>query len=280
MGDTARHYRQRYHLCARLLGYPLRHLFGELGLPHDNGNVLRLHRPYQLLDMARGGVNAWPQLYGAEIDHAEALREVRPVLVIGDELHAFEGACLLLPFRDLRVQPRKIGVSVAGVVCLVLRVKGDEGVINVCDGRLCEYGVEHVVGVAVWMDVARVVLGGFRHIHGDYALRAVYVALGVDLDAWVLACLDEGGKKGVLAIETDEEQEVRPVHRGHEARLHGYAVRVFDARCKAFHVYEVAAYVAGKVGEVRERCHDADLSRSGGRNACRKKHRGDEGTTG
>ena len=41
--------------------------------------------------MWRGGrIDARLQLDRAEVDHAEPLREIRPVFVIGDELHALE----------------------------------------------------------------------------------------------------------------------------------------------------------------------------------------------
>ena len=110
--------------------------------------------------MWRGGrIDARLQFNRAEVVHAEALREVWPMLVIGYELHALERFGFLLPLGNLGVELGEIGIAVAREFRLILRGERHQRVVDVLDRGLCQHRVEHVVRVAVGMNVALGVIG-------------------------------------------------------------------------------------------------------------------------
>ncbi len=71
----------------------------------------------------------------------------------------------------------------------------------------------------------------------------------------------QAGQEGVLAIQPDQDQQVRPVQHRHEARFHRHPVRVFDARGQAVNLDLVSADVARQVRQVSQRGDDADFGR-------------------
>jgi hypothetical protein len=81
------------------------------------------------------------------------------------------------------------------------------------------------------------------------------------LDAGVFAGFQESRQKRVLAAEANEHEQVSAIHLWHEARLHGNPVRIFDAGCQAEDLNVVAADIACEIGQVGERCDNADFGR-------------------
>src|SRR6266446_6768546 len=140
--------------------------------------------------MTRRGVNAGPQLDGSKSFHAEALSEIWPLLMIGDELQPFKGLGQLLPFGDLGIKLGEIGVTVARELRLILGSKRREGGVNVLDDGFCQDRVQVNVGITVGMNVARVMIGRLGHITGCDVSRAVHVAWLSYLDAGILAGFD------------------------------------------------------------------------------------------
>ena len=196
---------------------------------------------------------------------AEALREVRPVLVVGDKLHPFEGFGFLLPLGDLGVELGQVGVPVTGEVRLVLGSNRHQALVDVLDGGLGQHRIEHVMGVAIGMHIPFGVVGRGGHLHGGNAQRAIHVAGMADLDAGILAGFQQGGQEGVLAAKAHGNHQVGAVQDWHEAGLHGHAVRVLDARGQAEDLNVIAPNLAREVGQVGEGGDDTDLGGLNGR---------------
>src|SRR5208337_1076759 len=167
--NAARHYGQRYHCCPGLFGDAPGNLFRKLRLTYDNRNMLGLHGGDQFLDMAWSWIDARFKFNGAEVNQAEPLREIWPMLVIGHELYALERHDLLLPYCNPGVQLGQIRIAIALEFVPMLWSELHQCVVNVPDRRLCQHRVEYVVRVAVGMNVALVVIGRFGHISGHDA---------------------------------------------------------------------------------------------------------------
>ena len=75
----------------------------------------------------------------------------------------------------------------------------------------------------------------------------------------IFACLQKRRQKGVLAIETNAYQQVRPIKQRDETGLHRHAMSVFDARGKTMNIHMVFSDFTRKVRQVRKRCHDANF---------------------
>ena len=89
--------------------------------------------------------------------------------------------------------------------------------------------------------------------------RAVDVAGRVAQDLRVARRLEQAGQEGVLGLEAEQHDDVGAVEQDGEARLHRHGVDVLDAGGEARHLDEVAADVAGHVGEVGNGRDDLDL---------------------
>ncbi len=81
------------------------------------------------------------------------------MLVIGYELHPFERLAFLFPLGNLGIEFGEIGIAVAREFRLILRGEGYQGFVDVRDRGLRQHRIEHVVRVAVGMNVACGVIG-------------------------------------------------------------------------------------------------------------------------
>jgi hypothetical protein len=79
------------------------------------------------------------------------------------------------------------------------------------------------------------------------------------MDAGILAGFQQGGQERMFAAKSHGDHQVGAVHDRHEARLHGHAVGVFDARGEAEHFNVITPNLAREVGQVGERGHHADF---------------------
>ena len=114
------------------------------------------------------------------------------------------------------------------------------------------------------MNIALGMISRFGHIARDDSFGAVDISGLVYLNARVLTRLQEGGKKGMLAIKTHQNQQVSPVHHRHEARFHRHPVGVFNTGRQTVNVDQIAADGASKIRQIGKRCNDADLFRVSG----------------
>jgi len=222
--------------------------------------MLGFHAGDELFYVPRGGVNARLQLNGVEDFHPEAFGEVFPLLVVGDEFETIESLGVGLPMGNLRVELGEVGIPIAREVRLVLRGNHHERLVNVLNGRLGQHRIQHVMGVAVRMNVPLGVVGGFGHRERGDAWRAIHVAGLPGLDAGILAGFQQGGQERVFAPEPHGHHQVSSVHHRHEARFHGHAVGVFDARGEAEHFNVFTPNLAREVSQVGERGHHTNLS--------------------
>ena len=132
--------------------------------------------------------------------------------------------------------------------------------------------VEQVMGIAVGMDIALGMVSGLGHPKWGNSGRTIHVSGFAVLDAWVFAGLEQGGQKGVFEAKPCMNQQVRAIHEGDKARLHGDAVGVFDAGGQAEDLHVVAPHLAHEVGQVGEGGNDADFGRVSRRCSHRRRH--------
>ena len=250
--------------------------FRKLRFAHDDGNMFNFHLINQVLNVSRRRINTGFEFNRAEILHAEAFDEINPVIVVGNKLRAFEWRSLHFPFGDFCIEFGKVSIAVAREVCLMLRINGDQRVVNILDCRFRQNGIEHVMGIPAGMHVACGVVGRERYFQGRDACRAIHVTRMTVLDSRVLACLKQSGKERVLAIESDQHDQVGTIQQRHKTRLHRHAMRVFDAGGEAEHFNLIAADLPGEVREVSKRGDDVDFGRLNLRRAKQRKNNSEQ----
>ena len=213
--------------------------------------MLRLHQVDQFEGVRRRRRHARLRLDVAGNIQAEVLGEVRPGVVIRDDLRAAirrqRGHPAFVRFIDLdfeRVQSLLEILRVGGTQLgqTILDLDGDAHRVG---------GIEPVVGIAHGMDVAHGASDGAGGTVEDlHALRDVEIAARALADLVVAALLEQRRKPSDLQLQSDDDEKVGAAQLKKERRLRLDEVRILISLGDGHRIDAIAADFVRQRGEI------------------------------
>src|SRR5258708_22673529 len=167
--------------------------------------------------MRRSGGQAWFRLETPRFTHSRPIDEIREVLVVEEDRHAFEGRRLLLPARERRVAAleerfgaRAVALGIRGVD---LHHTFLERLRNSSD--IARIGVD--VRIAAGMEIPQRSVEDFRYFQLDDVLRGFKVTRAAELDPGVTALREQERNPPDLQLRARTDQQIGGADAGDEA---------------------------------------------------------------
>ena len=140
--------------------------------------------------------------------NTEAVREVWPRIVIGDDVLAFERQHGGAPFLQLRVDRRLKFLVVRFVKCGVRRIERGKRLRDMLRDRLGDDRIDSEMRIAKRMHVARGARDVRRHVHETDALRRLHASRFADLDLRVPRVLQKRRQPAELELCAAVDQHI------------------------------------------------------------------------
>ena len=204
----------------------------------------------QLREMGRARCDAGFGLDEIDDIESKAAREIRPRIVIGNELHAREGRQSVAPSLAPHLELGKEAIAIGDDALTLLGRQADEGFGDASSDDDGVFGVEPVMRIGDSVRVAAFVHNALpANFEQRNSGRCVEVGVAPANETLVANRLRQRVQPVVVA-KPDPHQQRRAPHLFGVSRTRLERLRIGGGRHNGFHAYELAAHCRRKRGQV------------------------------